>query len=219
MPTPESSPPVHLLCGTSSGGRTLDSGEGGGNPFASALIELLGRNELTFGDLARDIIPATRQKSGGFQTPELILLDRAVVTPTDDTICVALVVVFVDYSKSQGASSLPGADRDARRVCDALDAAGFRSRALIDPDADELNQVLLDFAAESQSADIALIYTTGHGVEVEGEIYLLPGNYPTSRGKEALEDHAIPLTRLSENLRASERNYLFYAGCRNAPFQ
>jgi len=39
--------PLHFYA-SQSGAETLDQGEGGGNPFASALIELLGRPTITF---------------------------------------------------------------------------------------------------------------------------------------------------------------------------
>jgi hypothetical protein len=60
-----------FLFGTQSGGRTLNQGEGGGSPFASALIELLARKKLTIDTLARDIAELTERSSRAFQRVEV----------------------------------------------------------------------------------------------------------------------------------------------------
>jgi uncharacterized caspase-like protein len=78
--------------------------------------------------------------------------------------------------------------------------------------------MLRGFATRSAKADVALVYTTGHGVDVSGRVYVLPGDYPISRGNEALPTLALGLTDLGLSARAKRCNLVFYAGCRNNPF-
>jgi hypothetical protein len=81
-----------------------------------------------------------------------------------------------------------------------------------------MKEKLAGFRGRSISSDAAVIYTTGHGVEVGGIVYLIPGDYPLTQGDNALGQRALPLTEISGSLKAKQVNLLFYAGCRDNPF-
>jgi len=200
---------------------TLDQGEGGGNPFASALVELLGRDNLTFEEFRTELVQLTERKSSRFQRPEVLARAdlgtwQLLPKPSAER-RVALVVVFSDYSAG-GALSLPGAKHDLYRIAVALNKAGFEVQEILDPDLAKLEIALREFADRSAASDVALLYTTGHGAEVEGMIYLFPGDYPVSQGSARLKDRAVRLTTLGSALHASRANLIFYGGCRNNPF-
>ena len=216
------SPPPIYLYASQSGQRTLDRGEGGGNPFASALVELLNREALKFDSFRTELIELTDRKSRGFQRPEIqgpgsIRRWQLLPKPKNET-RVALVLVFSDYSASGGASSLPGAKQDAQRVAEALHKAGFKVETVLDPDRANMAAALKQLSARSATADVAVIYTTGHGVEVERVTYLLPGDYPVEQGAAVLKERAVRLTGLGSALRALRANLVFYGGCRDNPF-
>ncbi len=156
---------------TESGKQALDQGEGGGNPFASALVEVLRRPRADLTDLGSELKRLTLQKSGGFQsadapvsrprTPWSILPARVGERRR------ALVLVVSDYSRSGGAQSLPGAKHDAERVAEALKQAGFVTNVALDLSLSEMQARLARFAQESKTQDASIIYTTGHGVRGE----------------------------------------------------
>jgi len=203
------------------GEQTLDQGEGGGNPFASALVDLLAHDTLTFGTFCAELIDLTEQKSSGFQRPEILSqIDlgawQFLPKPSIER-RIALVLVFSDYTIS-GAPSLPGAKNDLDRISKALVKARFEVQTAIDPDQSKLKSILNEFSERSKVSDVAVLYTTGHGVEVNGIVYLLPGDYPLEYGKSKLNEHAIRLTRIGSVVRASKANLVFYGGCRNNPF-
>lgn len=216
-------PPAALVFHASQAGKpALDEGEGGGNPFASALIELLARPKLTLPDFASQLSPLTAQKSRGLQIADVPAgADRPVWTlqpkPAGQSRA-ALVIVYSDYALSGGASSLPGAKHDAARVAAAFSSAGFATVTVVDPDHSGFDVALQQFSQRSANADIAAIYTTGHGVEVDGTVYLLPGNYPVEQGEGALQSHGVRLSRLADAVRAKGVNLVFYGGCRDNPF-
>jgi uncharacterized caspase-like protein len=106
-------------------------------------------------------------------------------------------MVFSDYSASVVAPSLPGAEHDMRRIALALTVAGF-----------EVEKVL----------EAAVLYTTGHGAEIDGAAYLLPGDYSFAQGRAALTTGAVSLAAMGSALQASRANLLIYGGCRNDPF-
>ena len=95
--------PIYLYA-SQSGRSTLDQGEGGGNPFASAFVELLSREVLNFDTFRTDLIHLTDRKSRGFQRPDIQAPDSMhgwQLLPKPETERrVALVLVFSDYSAS-----------------------------------------------------------------------------------------------------------------------
>jgi hypothetical protein len=202
--------------------KTLDEGEGGGNPFASALIELLARPQLALAELSRDIADLTKKKSRGYQTPQVPNVpapqSRSLLPAVTGERRIALVIVVSDYTRSGGAKSLPGARRDAARISEALRQAGFETETAIDLDRQQFHERLGAYSRRSAEADIALVYTTGHGVEVNGQVYVLPGDYPLAQRNAGLAQRAVPLDEVIAAPRARGLNLIFYGGCRDDPF-
>lgn len=202
------------------GKQTLDQGEGGGNPFASSLIELLGASQLDVAGLAAGLERLTEAKSRGFQQADVPVLGPSARHPIAPRLSgerrLALVMVVSDYRRS-GANSLPGAAHDAARVAKALEAAGFKIRAVVDLDLAAMRRKLDEFARESADADVAAIYATGHGVEVGGTVYMLPGDYPVAERNRALPARALPVDELWSAPQAKAINLVFWGGCRDNP--
>ncbi len=211
-----------LFHASSSGKQTLDEGEGGGNPFATSLIEVLAQPRAELRDLPAALQRLTVQKSGGFQTPDVpagvTRPDWSLVPTPSGERRIALVLVVSDY-RSGGAPSLLGAKNDARRIGTALQRAGFHTDIALDFDLMSMRQTLADFASRSAQYDAAAIYVTGHGVEVARTVYLLPGSYPVDLKNAALNDQAIRLADIAGAPRARHVNLVFYGGCRDNPFE
>lgn len=211
-----------LFHAVSPGQKALDAGEGGGNPFASALIEALARPTLTLGDLPGALKSLTLEKSRGRMTADVpstvTSAHWALSPPKDEEQRVALVLVVSDYSRSGGAKSLAGAKHDAERISTALTDAGFAINLALDLDRGEMEETLAEFRAISRDADVALVYTTGHGVEVDGRTYLIPSDYPVKERNAALASRAMPLATIAAAPEARSVNLVFYGGCRDNPF-
>ena len=77
---------------------------------------------------------------------------------------------------------------------------------------------LADFRNRSLTSDAAVIYATGHGVEVDGAVFLVPGDYPIQQRNAALAKRALPLPEIALSLAAKQVNLVFYGGCRDNPF-
>lgn len=203
---------------SASGYQTLDEGEGGGNPFASALVEALGA-PLLLSELPALLQRLTAAKSQGFQAadvPRSVPGSFALVPARSGERRIALVMVVADYAASGGAQSLPGARQDADRIAAALQRAGFHTEKVLDP---ALAAMLAEFRELSRQADAAVIYTTGHGVEVGGTVFLLPGDYPVAERGAALSGKALSLPEIAGGLGARHANLVFYGGCRDNPFE
>jgi hypothetical protein len=205
---------------STSGHQTLDQGEGGGNPFASSLIEILQRREVRLAELPEKLRVLTVKKSRGYQTPDVpdvaTAFDWRLVPRSSSEKRIALVLVVTNYDHA-GAVSLPGAAYDAQRVGAALSKAGFETEIALDLDLQGMREKLKSFEAASSSYDVATIYTTGHGVESKGVVYLVPGDFPLSQGENALHSSALPLPEIAKAVRAKTVNLVFYGACRDNP--
>ncbi len=213
-----SAPPAALIFYAGQAGRlTSDRDREGGNPFASALVEVIVQKPLTLARFTERMAIANSIKSQGWQ-----MMDYPRVLPAPKVRLdkgekrVALVLINADYSKSD-AYSLPGAAHDAKRVPAALTTAGFATTLVLDADAAHARKALEEFADLSHDADTALIYIGGHGAQRSRDVFWLMGDFP---GQEAkwLDSHAITVAEIASAAKASELNLVLYASCRDNPF-
>ncbi|MEO7222373.1 MAG: caspase family protein, partial [Devosia sp.] len=84
---------------------------------------------------------------------------------------VALVIGESDYG---ALADLANPERDARAMDELLDDLGFDVSRVLDGDADELREEIAEFIEDAADADVALVYYSGHGVELGGQNYLVP---------------------------------------------
>jgi hypothetical protein len=214
--------PTLVYYATHSGGTTLDTGEGGGNPFASALIEAANERTLQLRNLARRLRQLTGTKSHGHQVVECLGDTRLPAWRFQEDLSLrrerrsGLVLVVSDYSGFRPGASLIGAARDERRIAAMLAQHGFSVDQGIGARRHELIKALVSFRRRSQCSDIGVIYSTGHGVELDGIVYLLPGDYPMLKGfgSAQLRRHAVSVTQMVNAASACGQNLVFFAGCR-----
>ena len=212
---------IGTIYASQSGRATLDRGEDGGNPFASALVELLNRPSLALGELIGQIATITQQKSGGYQLPDISGIRGASnwkIKPNRfDKKNVALVATFSQYTAGN-VSWLPGAERDRVRVTNALRAAGFKVVTIANPAKSDLYRLLHGLSTASKDSDAAFIYVTGHGFENQGRVYLALSNYHFNHRENPVSAGAIYVGSLGKGLKAKRANLVFFGGCRTILF-
>lgn len=213
-----SAPPTALIFYAGQAGRlTSDRDREGGNPFASALVEVIVQKPLTLARFTERMAIANSIKSQGWQ-----MMDYPRVLPSPKVRLdrgekrVALVLINADYSQSD-AYSLPGARFDAKRVPEALTAAGFATTLVMDANAASAREALEEFANASEAADVSLIYIGGHGAQRSRDVYWLAGDFPGQDPK-WLDDYAVTVAEISRSARARDLNLVLYASCRDNPF-
>lgn len=205
---------------TASGLETLDGPDGSGNPFATALIETMARSDLSFAEACAALAARTATLSDGAMHPDIrgtagAPAWRFAANPRERR--EALVLVVSDYSASDSAPSLPGAATDAARMVRAFAAAGFATTRVENPTRASLGPALAAFSHRSAGADVAALYCTGHGVEVDGVQYVLFGDHRVADGIGGLA-RAARWADIAAAPRARRLNLTFWAGCRNNPF-
>jgi len=212
------SPAAPLIYYAGQAGRlTSDRSSHGGNPFASALCEVIARKPMTLETFTRRMAEANQIHSRGWQVMDY---PRVLADPKrrldKGEFRLALVLINADYSKSD-AYSLPGAAHDAKRVPAALIAAGYQTMLVLDANADEARAALAEFALVSETADNAIIYIGGHGAQHQRSVYWMMGDFP-ARDATWLPTHAIQVSEIAKASRARALNLVLYASCRDDPF-
>lgn len=217
--TAPSAPAPLIYYGGEAGRLTIDRDSKGGNPLASAVVDVLGQPDVTLGAFGERVAFLTNRYSNGWQRPQL---PRA-AEPGDwrvtggDGRRMALVLVNSDYSVS-GVPSLPGARRDAYRVTAALSSAGYDAQLVFNAAASKARERLAGFAQASREADGALVYIGGHGVQHGRTVWWLMGDYPRPDSADALSTHALSIPEIARAAQARTANMVLYASCRNDPF-
>jgi hypothetical protein len=196
---------VSVCYATRSGGTTLDRDSAGGNPFATALIELSSLSDIRISDFSILLQELTTKISRGHQLPEWLgaelTVDWRIPKPVMGAKAhrVALVLVVSDYSNS-GRGHLVGAAWDELRVSAMLARNGFSVTQGVGSSREEILYAIDTFSKVSRESDMAIIYSTGHGYEAEGQVYLLPSDFPMGDGylSTELTQSAINVSKLAD---------------------
>ena len=101
-----------------------------------------------------------------------------------------------------------------------LKGAGFDVVDLkLDLKANEMRRALRNFADNARSADVAIVYFAGHGIEIEGVNYLIPVDAVLERDIDAF-DEAIPLDRILTVIEPVKKlRLVILDACRDSPFR
>ena len=127
---------------------------------------------------------------------------------------VALVIGNGAYTQ---VARLPNPPNDAADVAAALTRLGFHVTPVIDADVDALIDALDGFRSRSASADVALVFYAGHGIEVAGTNYLVPVDAVLARERDVVRE-AVSLSELLGDTTGARLRLVILDACRNNPF-
>lgn len=129
---------------------------------------------------------------------------------------VALVVGNNSYPKG----SLKNAVNDARALGSALRDVGFRVEVVTDAGLREMEAAANRFVSNLAAGDVALFYYAGHGVQIDGENYLIPVDY---RGQDEadIKYGSRSASWLQDKMErtGAQLKILILDACRNNPFR
>ena len=128
---------------------------------------------------------------------------------------IALVVGNSGYAHE---GYLPNPKNDAADIAAALKRVNFAVRLGIDLTRDKLLNVIADFARDMESADTALFFYAGHGLQVDGRNYLVPIDADIVQESD-VAFRAQPLDPILQTMMgASNASFIILDACRNNPF-
>jgi uncharacterized caspase-like protein len=112
----------------------------------------------------------------------------------------ALVVGNAAY---KSVPALENSVNDSRDVCNALKKVGFQATCATDVRTKgQFKDLLGNFVQSVRKGDVILFYYAGHGVEMEGENYLVP-TQAEFRSRGSFEDDALRVNYILEELAAT----------------
>ena len=128
----------------------------------------------------------------------------------------AFVVGNSDY---RSVPKLPNPRRDAAAISAKLKEIGFDVTTVIDGDQTALDTALTRFSKRSKGTDIALFFFAGHGIQINGENYLLPISVKGSSANAVLRQ-GLSLNDVRRRLRSAAAGLSIFVldSCRDNPF-
>jgi len=118
--------------------------------------------------------------------------------------------------------TLQKARADALSVSAALRDQGFEITTLLDGSRRDMNRQISEFTHRLQPGDTAFVFFAGHGVEIDGENYLLPTDIaaPSAGERDFIKSESIALSALLDRVRATgaRTTIAVIDACRENPF-
>jgi uncharacterized caspase-like protein len=132
------------------------------------------------------------------------------------------LALVMGNSGYRAVTPLPNPVNDAKAVADDLKAAAFDVTLASDLGQSDMRRAIRDFAAKVAGAGadtVALVYYAGHGVQVDGENFLVPVDARIQREAD-IPIEAVRLADLMSALAAvpSKMRIVILDACRNNPF-
>jgi tetratricopeptide (TPR) repeat protein len=129
------------------------------------------------------------------------------------------VALVIGNAKYKNVAALGNPQKDADAVAALLRNIGFDSVTLAaDEDRAKLISSLRDFATEADKADWAMVYYAGHGIEVNGQNYLIPVD-ATLKTDRDVQFEAVPIDQVMAAIDGAKKLKLIVLdACRDNPF-
>lgn len=130
------------------------------------------------------------------------------------------VALLIGNEKYEATSQLNNPANDVELMKASFEDAGFDTVTTVhDLDRASMVRALRDFEDAATGAEVAIIYYSGHGMEMNGQNFLLPVDVALKSDKD-VEDEAVPLDRVQRSLEGATRlKLVILDACRNNPFE
>jgi uncharacterized caspase-like protein len=128
------------------------------------------------------------------------------------------VALVIGNSSYEQVGRLANPSRDAQAIAAALKAVGFDTTLVLDQSRDGMAAALKQFTAKARGADIAAVYYAGHGMEADGQNFLIPTDAEL-KSDDQIDFELIPLDLVLRSVSgAKQLRLVILDACRNNPF-
>jgi hypothetical protein len=150
-------------------------------------------------------------------TPSSPTAGNAANPPTAPVSAIRRVALVIGNGAYAHVTPLPNPVNDARSIARSLRGIGFAVSEGIDLDRAAMQTTIREFLREAATAQVAVVYYAGHGVQVEGRNYLVPVDVALQAGgrmTDAMVEMDTIMAGLDDQVRT---NILIMDACRNNP--
>ncbi|MDB5555913.1 MAG: caspase domain protein [Rhizobium sp.] len=129
------------------------------------------------------------------------------------------VALLIGNQQYMATAPLKNPSNDVELMRTTLLAAGFDEvDVAIDVDLVGMKKALRSFEDKVYGSEVAVLYYSGHGLEMKGTNYLIPTDALLKSDRD-VEDEALPLERAERSLNGASRlKLIILDACRNNPF-
>ena len=128
------------------------------------------------------------------------------------------LALVLGNSKYQAVPTLDNPSNDAADLAQALRGIGFEVIEERDATREGMAKAVRDFSERLRSADVAVFFYAGHGMQMNGENYLLPVDAKIETPAD-VRFNTINLTDIQQEMEGTGRaNIIILDACRNNPF-
>lgn len=116
-------------------------------------------------------------------------------------------------------SPLPSPVKDATEVAQTLAGFGFSVTLAKDPNSEDFKAAVNAFVAKARGAEAAVVYFSGHGLQVNGEVYMMASDTRADR-PEIFQRDDFTVNGILDRLQAAGVDFKFVIvdACRGNPF-
>ncbi len=127
------------------------------------------------------------------------------------------IALIIGNSGYEYADVLPNPKNDANAIGAALEAVNFDVDIRIDVDQRGMQEALRDFGLKAETADVAIVYFAGHGIQVADSNYILPVDAQLRRERDLIYEATRLDILMAEVAQARQLGMVILDACRNNP--
>jgi uncharacterized protein len=128
------------------------------------------------------------------------------------------VALVIGMSHYENIPSLANTVNDANEIGKKLQSLGFSVELAIDKPLTALVDTMNSFSFKAETADIAIVYYAGHGVELNGQNFLIPVDVKITKPSD-IGNQAVTLKDMLATVQnARQLRIVILDSCRNNPF-
>ena len=128
------------------------------------------------------------------------------------------VALVIGNSAYQNVPALPNPSNDAGDVAAALKRLGFAVTLITDGSLDVMRRGLIALGRDAAGADMAVVYFAGHGMEINGENWLIPIDAELKRDTDAANEAINLRSVMMQVSNTKSLGLVILDACRNNPF-
>ncbi len=143
---------------------------------------------------------------------------QATLPSTDASVIRTAHALVIGNAAYPGSARLDNPVNDANAISLKLRSMGFTVTTVTDANRQRLVQAMTQFRRSAASADLSLLFYSGHGVQIFGTNYILPTDVDQTDTAQATIQ-GVPLNGVIENFMPGKTKIVFLDACRDNPLQ